>query len=135
MSFVVDASIIVSNALPDESSDRADAVVRRIDAEGAEAPSFLPLEIANALLLAVRRKRIDDAGRRTALAAILSLDVKLDEETSMRAWSATADLAARHGLTAYDAAYLELAQRKSIPLATLDSRLADAARTAGVELL
>lgn len=135
MSFVVDASVIASNALPDESSEKAEALVRLIDAAGAEAPGFFPVEIANTLLFAVRRKRIDHNERRLALAAIASLDIRLDDETASRAWLTTSEVAVLHGLTAYDAAYLELALRKNIPLATLDSRLADAARAAGVELL
>lgn len=135
MPFVIDASIVASHALPDESSERADAIVRLIDENGAEAPNFFPIEIANALLLAQRRKRIDQNARLETLATIAALDIRLDQETAPRAWDSISDLAADQKLTAYDAAYLELAQRKRLPLATLDSRLADAARAIGVSLL
>lgn len=101
---------------------------------GAVVPSLWRLEVANGLLAAVRRGRLTAARRDALLAALLDMDIAIDTETDLHAWSGTVRLAEAHGLTAYDAAYLELAQRRRLPLATLDAALAQAAREAGVAL-
>lgn len=102
---------------------------------GAEAPWLWPLEILNALAMAERRGRID-ADKRHRLAGFLhDLPVNLDADTASQAWVATSRLAARHRLTIYDAAYLELAQRLNLPLATLDAGLRAAADALAIELL
>jgi len=84
--------------------------------------------------MAVRRRRIDADFRDAALRDLATLPVILDDHTSRRAWHDTLRLADLHGLTVYDAAYLELAQRLGLPLATLDQALRSAARAAGVAL-
>jgi len=81
------------------------------------------LEVANGLTLAVRRPRIPTELRAKALADFLILDIAIDDSTGANAWNATLHLADRFGLTTYDAAYLELAQRKTLPLASLDRAL------------
>ena len=94
-----------------------------------------PLEALNSLLVAERRGRLD-APRRHRLAGFLqALPVTLDPNTAGQAWTATAYLAERHGLSAYDAAYLELALRHQLPLASLDRPLRSAASTLGLALL
>jgi predicted nucleic acid-binding protein len=98
-------------------------------------PVHWPLEVANALLMAVRRARIDAGFRDAALRDLAALPIVLDPETSSRAWHDTLRLADAHRLTAYDAAYLELAHRRALPLATLDAELRAAARAFGVTLL
>lgn len=85
--------------------------------------------------MGVRRGRHDRAFRDATLADLAVLPISLDPETDRQAWGATAQLAARHGLTLYDAAYLELAQRRSLPLATLDRELRSAGSAEGVVLL
>jgi predicted nucleic acid-binding protein len=81
-----------------------------------------------------RRRRLD-AERRAQLAALLhALPVTIDSETADRAWTATAELAERFGLSVYDAAYLEVALRRALPLASLDRALRAAAMTTGVEV-
>ncbi|WP_342361564.1 type II toxin-antitoxin system VapC family toxin [Terrarubrum flagellatum] len=135
MTFVIDASVMASIVLPDESSVKADRVASILDAEGAEVPAFFLIEVANTLLLAVRRRRIDEETWRRLLESLTTLKLRVDAETHAHAWTTISDVACRYQLTAYDAAYLELAQRKALSLATLDSRLAEAARAAGVELL
>jgi predicted nucleic acid-binding protein len=91
--------------------------------------------VANILEMGVRRGRHDAAFRDATLADLALLPISLDPETDRHVWSATIRLAARHQLTVYDAAYLELAQRRGIPLATLDSQLRRAAAGERVVLL
>lgn len=97
-------------------------------------PSLWRLEVANALHMAVRRQRIDAAFRDASLADLRSLVVEIDPDTDQQAWATTLHLAERFDLTLYDAAYLELAQRRNLPLATLDQALRNAGRTMGIAL-
>ena len=83
----------------------------------------------------MRRGRTDSAFRDSTLADLALLPIRLDAETDANAWGGTMRLAARHGLTVYDAAYLELALRRGLALATLDRELRAAAQTEGVVLL
>jgi predicted nucleic acid-binding protein len=85
--------------------------------------------------MSVRRGRIDAAYRDTSLANLDRLDISIDTETNTFAWTTTLALAERFGLTTYDACYLELAQRRELPLATLDTDLRKAAQAAGVPLV
>jgi predicted nucleic acid-binding protein len=87
------------------------------------------------LEMGIRRGRHDVAFRHATLADLSLLPISLDPETDRRAWDATLQVAHLHRLTLYNAAYLELAQRRGLPLATLDSDLRTAARTEGVTLL
>jgi predicted nucleic acid-binding protein len=130
---VVDSSIALSWCLPDEEG--TDQIQRAVARSGAMAPAHWPLEVANALLMAERRRRISADFRNAALRDLGALPIALDGETSARAWDETLHLAEAHRLTAYDAAYLELAQRLGLPLATLDAERRVAARALGVELL
>ena len=135
MSLVLDSSVTLAWCFDDERTDATDALLERVVESGAEAPALWPLEILNALSMAERRGRID-ADRRIRLAGFLhDLPVNLDADTAGQAWVATSRLAARHRLTLYDAAYLELAQRLKLPLATLDADLRAAADALSVELL
>jgi predicted nucleic acid-binding protein len=102
---------------------------------GGHAPSLWPLEVLNALAMARRRGRITPEARQSRIALLQALPIILDTETAVQAWSATTWLAERHRLTLYDAAYLELAQRLDLPLATLDADLRQAAKNLGIPLL
>lgn len=133
-SLVIDASIVVAGIMPDEDSAPARAALARIGDDGALAPLILRLEVANALLIAERRKRIDAPRRKEALFLVAALPIEVDMETWDRAWDSILPLAARFRLTAYDAAYLELAARAGLPLATLDEDLRAAAAKLGVPL-
>jgi predicted nucleic acid-binding protein len=93
------------------------------------------LEVLNVLLMAQRRGRMTRAARRDRIEFLRKLPITLDAETAAQAWDAANGLAERHRLTLYDAAYLELAQRLELPLATLDADLRAAARAVGVALL
>ena len=135
MSVVIDSSVTLAWFFEDERSAAADTVLRQVTETGAVAPSLWRLEVANALQMAVRRKRIDAAFRDASLADLRSLVVAIDPETDHQAWATTLHLAERYRLTLYDAAYLELAQRRGLPLATLDQELRVAGGALGVTLL
>ena len=131
---IIDSSIVLSWCLPDGKSGEADAIQTIVAEHGALAPGHWPLEVANALLMAVRRRRIAARFCTATLRDLTTLPIALDTETSARAWHDTLRLAEAHHLTVYDAAYLELAQRWKLPLATLDSALSAAAGALGVGL-
>ena len=102
---------------------------------GAWVPSFWALEVANIPEGGVRRGRHDIDFRDADLADLSLLPISTDAETAQQAWNATLDLAHGHRITLYDAAYLELAQRRCLPLATLDNDLRAAAVAEGVAVL
>lgn len=132
MNFVLDASLALAWCFEDESGDHAVSVLEALrSSEGATA-SVWPLEVVNGLLTAERRGRLDAADVRRAASLLLSLPIVVDPIARRRAFESTHALARKHGLTSYDAAYLELAVRLGIPLATLDSPLAAAAAAEGV---
>ena len=135
MSIVVDASMAIAWLFADERTDAAHAVMLRVVSDGAVAPSLWRLEVANGLRNAVRRGRCDEAYVDRSLERLSRFPVEIDEETSMHAWTSTHTLSREQGLTYYDAAYLELAARRSQPLATCDAELIAAAARCGLEVL
>ena len=132
---VIDTSATLAWIHDDEITDSIRAVFDIVVEDGALVPALWRLEVANALTMAVRRKRVPQAFRAAALADLAMLDIAVDAETDAHAWSNTLALADRFGLTLYDAAYLELAHRVGAPLATLDRALRTASVAAGVRLL
>jgi predicted nucleic acid-binding protein len=135
VSFVVDNSVALAWCFEDEHTRQVMDLLDRVAETGAFAPSLWPLEALNGLLMAERRRRIH-AARRERLAGFLrALPVTLDIETVDHAWTTTVRLAERHRLSVYDAAYLELAQRRKLPLATLDVDLIKAAKVLGTPVL
>ena len=135
MTFVVDSSVALTWCFAEERTPETAALLTSVTQSGGFAPSLWPLEVLNALWMAERRKRIDQARRYTLIETLADLPIKLDPETAAQAWVTTTRLAERHGLTLYDAAYLELAQRLELPLATLDTQLRAAASALGIPLL
>ena len=128
--FVVDASVSAAWLLPDEATPATEAALLATATHAAWVPALWLLEMGNLLLNAQRRKRIGADKRIALAAAAAALRLKVDREpVSLVTLDA---LAARHGLTAYDAAYLELALRRGLPLATLDADLLAAMLSAGV---
>src|SRR3954447_3585719 len=126
--FVLDGSVVLAWYFADESDPFADAVAASLAGATAVVPSLFHLEIANILVVGERRKRSTEAQATAFLASLVALPIVVDDQTGTRAWSNTIALARAHGLSAYDAAYLELAVRESIPIATLDDRLKAAAK-------
>lgn len=135
MSLVLDCSVTLAWLLPDEDAQPAQAVLDRVVASRAWVPSLWRLEVANSLQSAVRRKRIDAAFRDASLADLDLLNIQTDRDTDRFAWNETLHLADTCRLTVYDAAYLELARRLSLPLASQDEPLRSAAAKCKVPLL
>jgi predicted nucleic acid-binding protein len=132
---VIDASVAVSWFLEDEGSEFARAVRAKLpDAELVSTPDHWMLEMANALLMAERRKRIDAAAVNHSVGILRQLPIRIDTETGQHAGQQTLELARRHMLSIYDAAYLELALRLGAHLASLDEALKNAAKQRGVHL-
>ncbi len=135
MSVVLDPSLALSWYFEDERTPAADALLDQVAEAGAVVPTLWRLEIANGFQVAIRRKRIDTAFRDSAIAQLARLLITVDQAGDAYAWTTTLRLADRCGLTLYDAAYLELAQRRGLPLATLDKALFAAAKTVAVPIL
>jgi predicted nucleic acid-binding protein len=130
---VLDASSVLAWCFEDESGPQADALIDRVASEGAAVPDLWFLEIANGLVTAERRGRIKPAESAAFVAMIEDLPIVADRAGG-RALHALS-LAREHRLTAYDAAYLDLAMRLGLPLATGDRSLGAAAKRAGVAVL
>lgn len=135
MSLVLDSSATLAWIFDDEQGDFSRRIFDQVAAVGAWVPSLWRLEVANGLRMGLRRGRIDIADRDAALADLAILRITIDAETDHRAWTTILQLADRFDLTAYDAAYLELAQRRALPLGSLDAALCDAARASGVPVI
>jgi predicted nucleic acid-binding protein len=132
---VVDASIALTWCFEDEVTDETEAIGTRVDSEGAIVPGLWRLKVANTLLLAERRGRIDRSDVEQRLELLAALPISIDADTGIRAWTDTLLLARAERLTLYDAAYLELAIRQDVELATLDRDLRRAARKMGVAIV
>ena len=130
---VIDASVTMAWCFEDEATPASERVLDRLAQEQAAVPAIWPLEIANVLLVAERRKRLSEAQVRRFLDLLTQLPIEIDD-TPTDADTVVA-VGRRHGLSAYDASYLVLAERRGLALATLDDRLAAAARDAGVPLV
>jgi predicted nucleic acid-binding protein len=131
--FVVDASVTLAWCFEDEATQGADAVLERLAEDAAMAPPLWELEVVNVLLLAERCGRISESQTARFVTLLTQLPIHIDSAgADMESVLATGR---HHGLTAYDAAYLVLAEREGIPLATLDVKLRAAAQAAGVSVL
>ena len=130
--FVLDASVVASWCFPDEFAPNAEAALRRIAQETALAPALLWFELRNVLLMGERRNRLSEAQTTSFLKYIGELPVEVDRDPDD---GVVLSLARADRLSVYDAVYLELAQRKGLPLATLDNALMAAARAGKVPLV
>jgi predicted nucleic acid-binding protein len=135
VSLVLDSSATLAWIYSDETTEPIRRLFEAVTNEGAFVPTLWRLEVANSLTVAVRRGRIDADFRRASLADLALLDITTDQYTDLHAWDEMLNLADRFRLTLYDAAYLELARRRSLPLATLDDELRTAAMALGLRLL
>jgi len=131
--FVVDSSLTMAWYLEDERDDYADATHAALIG-GAEAlvPPLWPYEVANGFRMAERRRRVQAAEIPRVLALLAPLPIQVQVTAHERAQREVLALALQEGLTCYDAAYLELAMREGLPLATLDAQLKSAAARVGV---
>ena len=133
--FVADASVAVGWVHPGQATAQTAAMLDAI-AEGAvlEVPALWPLEVANALVVLVRRRKLTEKEREIALGWLRVLPLRVDHEMSSLAFSRLSELAATYLLSVYDAAYLELAQRRKLVLACNDEPLQKAAMRCGVQI-
>ncbi|HEY1858869.1 MAG TPA: type II toxin-antitoxin system VapC family toxin [Gemmataceae bacterium] len=133
-SVVLDGSTALAWCFTDENSAYADAVARSLPRIGALVPAVWHLEVANALVVGERRGRCDRDDTLKWTKFLLSLPISIEEHSGSRIFHEVADLARAQKLSTYDAAYLELALRRGLPLATLDEPLKHAAVAVGIEL-
>jgi predicted nucleic acid-binding protein len=133
--FVADASVAVGWVHPAQATSQTAAMLDAI-ADGAtlEVPALWPLEVANALLVLVRRRKLAEIERQEALGWLRGLRVRIDHDGASLAWSRLSELAVAHQLSVYDASYLELASRRKLVLGCKDGPLRQAAKHAGVSL-
>jgi predicted nucleic acid-binding protein len=134
--FVLDASTVLTWCFPDEEARKAREISERIAAgDSVVVPSFWRHEILNALLVGERRKRLTPELVEAFITELNGLPVEVDQPTPANVFDTTQTLCRKHGLTAYDAAYLEIAMRDGYPLATVDADLRRAAVAERIQVL
>ncbi|MDQ7792035.1 MAG: type II toxin-antitoxin system VapC family toxin [Clostridia bacterium] len=133
--FIVDCSVVMAWCFEDEADEYADSVLDLLADSETVVPSIWALEVANVLLVAERKKRLTKADSSRFVKLLRELPITIDQETPDRALSEILPVGRQLGLSAYDAAYLELAMREGIALATRDNGLKQAAQKCGVKLV
>ncbi len=132
--FVADASVAVAWVHPGQATDATQEMLQSVRAGAAiHVPALWPLEVANALLVLTRRRKLVEAERQAALRWLRQLPFKIDHEISTVAFDCLSDLAVKYALSVYDATYLELAKRRGLPLACKDGPLRQAATKCDVD--
>ncbi len=135
MNFVLDASVTLAWCFKDEQTPSTNQLLEQLDGAQAFVPGLWTLEIGNILLSACKKKRITYAHATEFLNLLSELDIQIDDATATLGFHDIFLLAHSEQLTTYDAAYLELAMRLGLPLATRDKQLADAALKVGVAII
>ena len=133
--FVVDCSIAMAWLFQDEATPKTTALLNRLVTETAVVPAWWSVEVTNVLAMAERKRHITPAQSDAFIADLSKLGIQRDEEGPDRAFTHLLALCRTHRLTSYDAMYLDLAIRRSLPLATLDNDLRRTARKLGIGLL
>jgi predicted nucleic acid-binding protein len=131
---VIDASVALAWCFPDEATDYADGVLVAIEDRTVIVPAIWPVEITNALLVGERRKRIRQPEVRRFVELLKGLNILEDEQPFAETVSNILPLAREYDLSAYDAAYLDVAIRHGAPLATLDAALQKAGLAGGIKI-
>jgi predicted nucleic acid-binding protein len=134
-SLIVDCSITMAWCFAEEGTQQTAEVQDRLATEAALVPAHWFLEVANVLAMAEKRNRISVADSTLFVDLLSRLDIQVDNEFTARAFDHVLPLCRSHGLSSYDAAYLEIALRRQLPLATLDEDLHQAAKSLGVAVL
>ncbi|MCM2314518.1 MAG: type II toxin-antitoxin system VapC family toxin [Thermoanaerobaculia bacterium] len=134
MPFVADCSVTMAWLFRDEATEASDALRESLADDLMIVPALWPIEVGNVLLVATRKGRISRSEWPGIRKALEALPIEVDPETPERILAHTLPLAHKHGLSVYDATYLELALRLALPLATFDKQLRAASRAAKVEL-
>ena len=135
MPFVLDASVTLAWSFRDEQQAYSHRVLRRLDSDSAIVPAIWLSEVANGVLGAERRGRFSAADMASVFGVLEDLPIEWSGLTLDQALGPVLDLARAQGLTAYDAAYLELAMREGLPLATQDEDIRAAAGRVGVPIV
>jgi predicted nucleic acid-binding protein len=132
---VLDCSVAMAWCFEDETNPYSEFVLEALEGGEALVPTLWPLEVANVLALSERKGRLTVARSTEFLALLNRLPIKVDQETTQKAFSDVIHLARAQRVTAYDAAYLELASRQGLPIATLDDKIKNAANRLAVTLV
>ena len=135
MAFVLDCSLAMAWVFPDEASEVTDQLRDSLINDRTFVPSLWPIEVGSVLLTVVRRGRVDIDEWPHICTSLDALPIEVEPVSVSRVWGPVLTLAHQHGLSVYDATYLELALRMRLPLATLDRALATAAQNTGVDTL
>lgn len=133
--FVIDCSVVMAWCFVDEADEYADSVLDMLASAEAVAPSIWALEVANVLLVGERRNRLKEADSARFIELLRELHITADNETADHALREILSIGREQGLSSYDAAYLELAMRHGLALATRDDALRRAAKKFGVRLI
>lgn len=128
---VLDCSVAMSWCFEDEATAESDALLEAISKQGSWVPNLWHLEVGNVLLQATKRRRITLSNRTAMLQLLSKLPLETDSQTHTQVFRESLNLAQHYQLSLYDAAYLELAMRKNLPLATYDEALIVAGKKAG----
>ena len=131
---VLDNSVVMAWCFRDVGDGYADAVLGSLAESEALVPGIWPLEVANVLVAAERRRRLTETDSARFLALLADLPIRVIQEPPQRVTGEILALARETGLSSYDASYLDLAMREEAPLATLDDGLRKAAGRVGVQL-
>jgi predicted nucleic acid-binding protein len=131
---VIDASVPLAWCFPDEASTYADDILVALEGHSILVPTLWPIEITNALLVAERRQRIKQSAIRRFVELLNGLTVVMASQSITESVSNILPLAREYSLSAYDAAYLDVALRHGAPMATLDKNLQKAGLKAGIEV-
>ena len=135
MPFVLDSSVALAWVLPDESNPSIDRLCDRLTDDIAVVPPVWPLEIGNVLQVAVKRGRLNSKDMGRVIKELRALPIEIDATSTERSFEETLALAQKYDLTTYDASYVELAQRRDVPMATLDHKLRKACQSAKITVL
>ncbi len=131
---VIDASVALAWCFPDETSEYADSVLLALENQVALVPAIWPVEVTNALVVGERRNRLRQPEVTRFVELVKALNIVQDAQQVTETLSHVFPIAQRYKLSAYDAAYLDVAVRRQLPLATLDLGLQKASRAAGIEI-
>lgn len=132
--FVIDNSIVMAWCFEDEATEYTDAIQEMLIDHIAFVPAIWPLEVANVLLVAERKKRISKAESGRFIALLSQLPIEVGQSEPQRVFHDTLPLARQHKLSSYDASYIELAIRKGLPIASLDKAIIRAANSIQIEI-
>ena len=135
MSFVLDTSVTMAWLFEDEVTKQTERLLDSLSEEEAWVPSLWSYEVGNVLVVAERRGRITEAQERYFTRLLLSLPIQVADTSAGALWDGALGLARARNLSVYDAAYLDLAMKTGLPLATLDSKLGDTAMQLGVDVI